>query len=798
MQSEKVLKICNRIIEYFFYALFFLVPLVFTGDTSELFEFNKMWLTFIITIIITAAWLIKMIVQKEIFVQKTPLDIPIGLFLISLVISSVFSLDSHVSLWGYYSRFNGGLLSMVSYVLLYYAFVSNFSLARGGNPLASELKADSGFMSVLKSKLGDRLSLSEDGEASGNKTNYAERHLATRVDAISAITMVKRILMISLAAGAVVALWGLPSHFGYDPTCFIFRGTFDVSCWTSDFQPKVRIFSTLGQPAWLGAYLAVLIPIALQFQISNFKSQMSNKNVLFALGFLLLAALFYLDVLFTQSRAAFLAVWITVPLFTFFVLRSRISLRETGRLFKMLEGIIIVFLILTFMVGTPFAPLNKLTFESLKNSKPQTVSEGGLANPSGGGTDSGKIRLLVWQGAIDAWRANPIFGTGVETFAFAYYKYRPQAHNLTSEWNFLYNKAHNEYLNFLATTGLFGLGSYLLMIGVFFYKALGWAVGSESGSWGWLLRKRKESSPPSSHLNSPLTSQPHRFLIIALLSSYISILITNFFGFSVVITNVYLFLIPAFVFILMGHIRPISPIGQIRPIGKIQKLDIFVTVLAAFYLIFNLANFWLADKSYGLGENLSRAGEYRKAYLSLKDAVSRANFEPVFRDETAVNDAQLAVSLLSASETAALAQKLSKDAVLATAKITEQHPNNIVFWKSQVRIFYTLSQADPRYLPLALDSLKKAKELAPTDANISYNLGLLYGQSGDSKKAIETLENTIKLKSNYTNAYYALGLFYHQLGEEEKAIALMKYILEKLDPKNEQAKDALKTWTEAQ
>ena len=146
-----------------------------------------------------------------------------------------------------------------------------------------------------------------------------------------------------------------------------------------------------------------------------------------------------------------------------------------------------------------------------------------------------------------------------------------------------------------------------------------------------------------------------------------------------------------------------------------------------------------------------------------------------------------------------------KDAVLTTTKITEQHPNNIVFWKSQVRIFYTLSQADPRYLPLALDSLKKAKTLAPTDANISYNLGLLYGQSGDSKKAIETLENTIKLKSNYTNAYYALGLFYHQeatenngvvidQGKEEKAIVLMKFILEKLDPNNQPAKEALKTW----
>jgi O-antigen ligase len=60
--------------------------------------------------------------------------------------------------------------------------------------------------------------------------------------------------------------------------------------------------------------------------------------------------------------------------------------------------------------------------------------------------------------------ANPLFGTGVETFAFAYYTYRPAQHNMTSEWDYLYNKAHNEYLNYLATIGILGLGSYLLMI----------------------------------------------------------------------------------------------------------------------------------------------------------------------------------------------------------------------------------------------------------------------------------------------------------------------------------------------
>src|SRR3989338_10432640 len=123
-----VINICNRIIEYSFYGIFLLVPLAFTSATSELFELNKMWLTWGLTIIIGAAWFSKMILQKRIIFQRTPLDIPIGLFLLSQIISTIFSLDFHVSLWGYYSRFNGGLLSIISYIFLYYAFVSNFSV----------------------------------------------------------------------------------------------------------------------------------------------------------------------------------------------------------------------------------------------------------------------------------------------------------------------------------------------------------------------------------------------------------------------------------------------------------------------------------------------------------------------------------------------------------------------------------------------------------------------------------------------------------------------------------------------
>ena len=755
-----MIKVCNRIIEYSFYALFLLVPLVLSSATSELFEFNKMWLTFGLTIIIGASWFIKMVANKKLELQRTPLDLPILLFFLSQVLSTIFSWDIHVSLWGYYSRFNGGLLSITSYIFLYYAFVSN-------SPT---------------------------------------------------IAKVQRLMTISLMSGLIVALWGLPSHFGYDPTCLLFRGNFDVSCWTADFQPRVRIFSTLGQPDWLSAYLAILLPISIAFLFKT-------KKIILNIFYIILSTLFYLDLLYSGSRSGVIAAWIALIIFLagyiFFERKNILGVpfKKTISLHKFVLITLGIFAIFNFFQGSPIQQLNKFTFPSLKKeAKTAPVKSTGsapsdihVAEPGTvwhlaelGGTDSGKIRLFVWEGSLNAWKHYPIFGTGVETFAFAYYKFKPVGHNLTSEWNFLYNKAHNEFLNYLATTGIVGLGTYVLMIVYFLYLTLKRISKSELGQ---LPARNASQSDAGGGIRSI------RNLILALLSGYVSILITNFFGFSVVITNIYLFMIPAFVFILQDSKKQEENLNNVKTqaLSGIGRIYILSIIIIASYLLFTLFKFWNADKSYAYGYNLDRAGDYQRAYSYLHKAVLQRGDEPVFKDELSVNSAILAAAIINqadkskASDDTPLAQKLAKEAIETSNLVTSQHSNNIVFWKTRTRVFYSLAQADSRYLSLALESIKKAYALAPTDANISYNLGVLYGQNDDIKKGIETLENTIKLRPNYKDAYYALGLFYHQeaidkngkvidFSMQKKAIAQMHFILDHIIPNDAQALDALKTW----
>ena len=748
LMSEKLSSISLRAIEILFYALFFSVPLVFAGNTSELFEFNKMWITFAITIAIAFFWTVRIIAEKSLVIKRTPLDIPIALFVLAQIASTVISLDPHTSLWGYYSRFNGGLLSILCYVFLYYAFVSNLNSAK----------------------------------------------------------IVKNIFLVSLTSAFIVVLWALPSHFGKDPTCLIFRGAFDVSCWTADFQPKVRIFGTLGQPAWLAAYLVLLIPISLAFSILYKKDEL--KRSIKSIIFLTLSSLMFLSFLYTRTRSAVLALGVgLIFFFGALILFDKPSkknfVKDLLKKQKIVVLSIIIFAIIGFFAEIPLSPFDKFSFNNLKNyvqkvkvtQNPQreTVHQTQL-----GGTDSGKIRLIVWRGAIDVWKNNPIFGTGVETFAYAYYKYRPIEHNLTSEWNFLYNKAHNEYLNYLATTGVFGLLSYLSFIAFFLFIFLATIFKTKNKLSAVLLAK---TGVVMSKESQTLAKDP---LILSLVAGFITILITNFFGFSVVIMNIYFFLIPLFVLILMDVLDDKSlgfKLGKVGEIGFFGWSLISLSFLVTAYLLFFLFNFWRADVLYALGNNYSKSGEYQQAYSLLRSAVS-IHSEPVFQDEVSTNDASFALAIAyssqgkNATESAQIISQLAAESSSINDSLTNSHPNNILFWKSRVRIFYNLAQIDNSYLSKALVAMKRVYELGGNEASIAYNLGVLYGQSGDSKKAVEILKKTVALKPDYRDAHYALGLFYNDIGEKEKAIYEMEYILSHFSKDDEQAKQSLSAWKE--
>ncbi|MEK7155113.1 MAG: O-antigen ligase family protein [Patescibacteria group bacterium] len=437
----------QSLISIFYYLIFLLVPLVWLPNTSELFEFNKLILTYILTTLIVGTWAIRCIVENKFIFKRTLLDWPILIFLISQSLSLLFSIDPHVSWLGYYSRWNGGLLSLLSYSLLYWAFVSNMD----------------------------------------SKSSLRAVHCA-------------------LWAAAIVAIYGSLEHFGLSISCLLTTGSFNVACWVQDVQ--TRVFATLGQPNWLAAYIVALIFIPISKLISH-KSYFINLSLFFLL---------FATLLFTKSRSGLLAFGISSVIFwgTPLLFPPKLGGNQKG----VLKNLIIFLTITLTLTLTIPNPIRDLMLHSTQPLAPST----GTALESGG-TESGTIRKIVWTGATRIWTSsikNLLIGTGPETFAQAYYQYRPMQHNQTSEWELLYNKAHNEFLNYLATTGILGLVSYLVLLGSMIRIYL--------------------TPNPSPKLGEGKLASGVRY---ALLAGWLSISITNFWGFSVVIMQLLLFLLPA-------------------------------------------------------------------------------------------------------------------------------------------------------------------------------------------------------------------------------------------------------------
>lgn len=684
-----------------FYLLLFLVPLALFPDTSEIFEFNKIVLVYILTVFILALWAVRMIAEKKIVFRRSILDIPILLFLASQVASTYLSIDPRTSLFGYYSRFNGGLISLFLYALLYWAYVSNMTAKESRNSLIA-----------------------------------------------------------LLASSYLVGVYAFLQKLGVDR-----------NIWDQNVQE--RVFSTFGQPNWLAAWLVAIIPLTWAYTIFNLK----NKRFLLSLG---LFIFLFLALLFTKSRSGLLGFLTAYATFWGILLLIK---RVEKKLTKVFALITFSLLVISLVVGTVWTP----NLKELASGKEEVRNE----NVSGeGGTESGQIRKIVWNGAIKIWKAYPINGTGVETFAFSYPTFRPAEHNLVSEWEFIYNKAHNEYLNFLATTGIFGLGAYLLIIFIF-------------TTWVMLIYANKNSKfmririlafihskfAPHSHEHGDFKPQTDN-LVIGLFAGYTSILVTNFFGFSTVPVSILFFLYPAIAIQLTSPSRAALENKSLRVSSPLQKLLVISLLLVTSFLLLVIFRYWYADYLYAQAKAENDSGNYTQGGELMLKAIKLSRGEAIYYDELARSSAGIAVQVSEASDTGN-AEKFAQQAIALSDKAIKLSPRNITLRKHLAGLYIKLTAIDTSYLYSARDVMAEIAPLAPTDAKLFYNLGLTLARTGEAGEAIKILKKAVELKPDFRDARFTIALLEIENGNLAEAKTQLEYILNSIDPDDILAKQQL-------
>lgn len=357
-----------------FSALVLITPLLFTPKTKEAFEFPKMMFVYFVGSTIIWLFSIKKIANKEKI--RLP-SLWVLAFLGIYVISTIFSSHFYTSVFGYYTRFNGGLISVLIFGGLYTVLINDF-----------------------------------------NKND------------------IKNFLKLSCLTLLPVAIFAVYQHS----------------------NNEVRVYSTLGQPNWLAAYILILLPITLKQTLENEFSKKIGWGLIFLTGF------FGLWV--TYSISGFLALIISVIVFA--LLNWKLIKQN-----KIWMGIIfsLALFIAVTNPGIFSQKINDVFIDLEKIYQNNFVVEAQKENLQNSISDPGYIRLNLWKGTLNLTTnsfKNFILGTGPETFPYAFQKFRPKQLNYSSEWKIIFNKPHNYYLELFSNLGIFGLITFLMVVRNFF------------------------------------------------------------------------------------------------------------------------------------------------------------------------------------------------------------------------------------------------------------------------------------------------------------------------------------------
>ena len=385
----------------FWRAAFFLflavLPVLFSTFTLENFEYPKaMWLRAAALCFLapTLVIVVSRLAQARLggmhdlrnrllhALKNELMSVGVLLFLLSALLSTLFSVNPQISWWGEHTSY-AGFVTIAAHVVVY----------------------------------------------------FAARTLA------NGMATVERLLGACVLAGLVASTYALLQFCGLDP----------LGCeFTSNAGVFLRPFGTLGHPNHLGAYLAILFPVLLYFASAESSaigatSWQGRAVAIHRGGMALLGLVFLGGMLLALSRAAWIgwAAGIVCWLVVLFRLRGQLP-RFKSIAWRALAG---VFVIGVIWMWNPHEIASGLV-DRVTNIK------------------SGWTRFIIWEKSVEIWREHPVFGIGPDTFQLAFAP-RRTAEFWDHEWDTTPTRAHNEFLQVLATQGIVGgIASVIFLIGL--------------------------------------------------------------------------------------------------------------------------------------------------------------------------------------------------------------------------------------------------------------------------------------------------------------------------------------------
>jgi len=213
---------------------------------------------------------------------------------------------------------------------------------------------------------------------------------------------------------------------------------------------------------WIIYPAAIFIFYILTFLYTLTAHSSRAALVLQLIGLPILLLMQIVVVFLTQSRGPELGLIIGLGVFAFaYVLRRRMYRAFAAA--TVLALLFIGFLVVFNLPNSPIAAWRTLPY----------IGRLGLISQLDEGT--GKVRTLIWSGAANLIKSDPvrmIIGWGPEAMYVAYNRFYPPE---LAHWelrNATPDRSHDVFFDQAVTTGLLGLAAYLLLIGSFVWVAI--------------------------------------------------------------------------------------------------------------------------------------------------------------------------------------------------------------------------------------------------------------------------------------------------------------------------------------
>lgn len=517
--QTKLSVFCEKVIEAGWLASVVAVPMFFNIYTARTFEPDKITLLRAIVTIMALAWIIMMVERgmgsgegsaptfKERWQQwlKTPLFLPTVLIVASYIISTIFSISPWVSVWGSYQRLQG-TYSFLSYVVVF-ALMANTMRTREqiDRFVATVIIASIpvGLYGIIQRYGLDPLPWA------GDVTQRVASNLGNAIFLASYLIMVTPLTIARLVESMTAIIEEEKASWGHTVLSAIYI-----------FALAIQIFAILfsgsrgPQLGLLGAgFVMGLLMVLILRRLDPDTSQLSINEVILgiATSFGLLGAgaavggVGYaiglgIESLSTQWEDVTLLGAAIGGLLGFVGLYAYLAASRRGWRWLWISWLSIGVMAIVFvvMLNIRNTPLDVVLDPAREIPYLGRLSQ--IITPDEG---TGRVRVLIWDAAIELIAPHdglgipednrtpsdpfnfmrPLIGYGPESMfnAFAYV-YPPELAYIEARGSSA-DRSHNETMDSLVITGLFGfLSLYFLMGSLFFYAVrwLGWAPNQPS------------------------------------------------------------------------------------------------------------------------------------------------------------------------------------------------------------------------------------------------------------------------------------------------------------------------------